>query len=113
MLVGDAIGGPDNRGPGNGCARHGRRGNARRERRPVNVVESIGAGEGELDIIIWPGYAEDGSNVASYDWVHPFETKTGCQIKTRKEAGSSDEMVSLIRQGGYDGLSASATPRSA
>jgi putative spermidine/putrescine transport system substrate-binding protein len=73
----------------------------------VNVIESIGAGEGELDIIIWPGYAEDGSNVKTYDWVHPFETKTGCQVKTRKEAGSSDEMVSLIRQGGYDGLSAS------
>jgi putative spermidine/putrescine transport system substrate-binding protein len=71
------------------------------------VIESIGPGEGELDIIIWPGYAEDGSNVKQYDWVHPFETKTGCLIKTRKEAGSSDEMVSLIRAGGYDGLSAS------
>jgi putative spermidine/putrescine transport system substrate-binding protein len=73
----------------------------------ANVIETIGPGEGELDIIIWPGYAEDGSNKKEYDWVHPFEAKTGCQVKTRKEAGSSDEMVSLIRQGGYDGLSAS------
>ena len=72
------------------------------------VIESIGAGEGELNLIIWPGYAEDGSNVADYDWVHPFETKTGCMVKTRKEAGSSDEMVQLLKSGsGYDGLSAS------
>ena len=74
---------------------------------PPNVIGTIGAGEGELDIIVWPGYAEDGSNVKEYDWVHPFEDKTGCQIKNRHEAGSSDEMVNLIRQGGYDGLSAS------
>jgi putative spermidine/putrescine transport system substrate-binding protein len=72
------------------------------------VISSIGKGEGELELMIWPGYAEDGSNVKTYDWVHPFEAKTGCIIKTRHEAGSSDEMVSQIRQGGlYDGLSAS------
>jgi putative spermidine/putrescine transport system substrate-binding protein len=75
-----------------------------------NIIESIGPGEGELDLIVWPGYAESGANVPEYDWVHPFETKTGCQIKTIHEAQSSDEMVTLMRQGGgtlYDGLSAS------
>jgi putative spermidine/putrescine transport system substrate-binding protein len=72
------------------------------------VVDTIGAGEGELNLIVWPGYAESGANVPEYDWVHPFETQTGCTVKTIKEAGSSDEMVTLIRQGGqYDGLSAS------
>jgi putative spermidine/putrescine transport system substrate-binding protein len=74
------------------------------------VIDSIGQGEGELNLIVWPGYAESGANVPEYDWVHPFETKTGCQVKTIKEAGSSDEMVTLMRQGGgslYDGLSAS------
>jgi putative spermidine/putrescine transport system substrate-binding protein len=74
------------------------------------VIDSIGAGEGELNLIAWPGYAESGANVPEYDWVHPFETKTGCKVKTIKEAGSSDEMVTLMRQGGgslYDGLSAS------
>jgi putative spermidine/putrescine transport system substrate-binding protein len=71
-------------------------------------IDSIGPGEGELDLIAWPGYAESGANVPEYDWVHPFEDKTGCMVKTIKEAGSSDEMVTLIRQGGaYDGLSAS------
>ena len=64
------------------------------------VIDSIGAGEGELNLIVWPGYAESGANVPEYDWVHPFETKTGCMVKTIKEAGSSDEMVTLIRQGG-------------
>jgi putative spermidine/putrescine transport system substrate-binding protein len=72
------------------------------------VIDTIGTGEGELNLIIWPGYAEAGENVPEYDWVHPFETKTGCIVKTRKVAGSSDEMVTLIRTGGtYDGLSAS------
>jgi putative spermidine/putrescine transport system substrate-binding protein len=73
------------------------------------VIDTIGPGEGALNLIIWPGYAEDGSNVPEYDWVHPFEDKTGCKVTT-KPAGSSDEMVTLMRQGGgalYDGLSAS------
>lgn len=74
------------------------------------IIDAIGPGEGELNLIVWPGYAESGANVPEYDWVHPFETKTGCKVKTIKEAGSSDEMVTLMRQGGgslYDGLSAS------
>jgi putative spermidine/putrescine transport system substrate-binding protein len=62
----------------------------------------IGAGEGQLNIVAWEGYAQD-------DWVKPFEEKTGCQVN-RKYAGSSDEMVALMRQGGgseYDLVSAS------
>jgi putative spermidine/putrescine transport system substrate-binding protein len=74
----------------------------------VDIVSSIGPGEGQLDLIVWPGYAENGSNEPTYDWVNPFEAKTGCKVTSRLEAGSSDEMVTLIRQGGqYDGLSAS------
>ncbi|HEY3523004.1 MAG TPA: ABC transporter substrate-binding protein [Candidatus Limnocylindrales bacterium] len=68
-----------------------------------------GAGEGQLNIIIWAGYAEDGSNQKPYDWVHPFEDATGCKVST-KQADTSDEMVTLMRQGGgsaYDGVSAS------
>ncbi|HET9680553.1 MAG TPA: hypothetical protein VFP19_00835, partial [Candidatus Limnocylindrales bacterium] len=73
------------------------------------AAATIGPGEGALNLIIWAGYAEDGSNVKEYDWVHPFETQTGCKVNA-KPAGSSDEMVSLMRQGGgtvYDGVSAS------
>lgn len=73
----------------------------------VDVISSIGAGEGELNLIVWPGYAESGKNVPEYNWVTPFETKTGCKVKTIKEAGSSDEMVTLVNGGQYDGLSAS------
>ncbi len=74
-----------------------------------NLPTSIGPGEGQLNLIIWPGYAEDGSNVKEYDWVNPFEEKTGCQVNL-KPANTSDEMVTLMRQGGgtvYDGVSAS------
>jgi putative spermidine/putrescine transport system substrate-binding protein len=75
----------------------------------VDLSKVGGPGEGALNIIIWPGYAEDGSNVKEYDWVHPFEQSTGCQVNT-KPANTSDEMVTLLRQGGgtvYDGVSAS------
>ena len=76
-----------------------------------NLPQSIGKGEGSLNIIIWPGYAEDGSNVKEYDWVHPFEAANpDCGTVNVKQANSSDEMVTLMRQGGgtlYDGVSAS------
>src|SRR5512140_759671 len=73
------------------------------------AAPTIGPGEGQLNLIIWAGYAEDGSNQKAYDWVHPFEQQTGCKVNA-KPAGTSDEMVSLMRQGGgtvYDGVSAS------
>ncbi len=73
------------------------------------MLQSVGQGEGQLNLIIWAGYAEDGSNNPKYDWVHPFETATGCQVHS-KTADTSDEMVTLMRSGGgklYDGVSAS------
>ena len=35
----------------------------------VDLSTVGGPGEGELNIIIWGGYAEDGANVPEYDWV--------------------------------------------
>ena len=67
---------------------------------------AIGAGEGKLNLVVWAGYAEDGSDDKSVDWVHPFEQQTGCQVSA-KVAGTSDEMVQLMRTGQYDGVSAS------
>jgi len=67
-----------------------------------NYPRAIGAGEGTLNIVAWEGYAQD-------DWVKPFEAQSGCKVQ-RKYAGSSDEMVALMRQGGggeYDLVSAS------
>src|SRR6202521_2619709 len=63
---------------------------------------SIGAGEGQLNLIAWEGYTEK-------DWVQPFQQQTGCQVNA-KYAGSSDEMVTLMANGGngqYDMVSAS------
>ena len=73
-------------------------------------VASIGPGEGELDIVVWPGYAEDGSNVKEYDWVHPFEqANPDCGKVNVKPADTSDDMYTLMSQGHglYDGVSAS------
>jgi putative spermidine/putrescine transport system substrate-binding protein len=77
----------------------------------IGLVDKIGTGEGKLSLVAWAGYVEDGTSPGGkdYDWVNPFEQKTGCQV-TVKYADSSDEMVALMRQGGgklYDGVSAS------
>jgi putative spermidine/putrescine transport system substrate-binding protein len=73
----------------------------------VEVVSEIGETEGELNLIAWHGYTEDGSDYPDYDWITPFEEETGCAVKV-KYADTSDEMVTLMRQGGdYDGVSAS------
>lgn len=68
----------------------------------TSLPTKIGPGEGSLSLVGWEGYAED-------QWVKPFQTNTGCKV-SRKYAGSSDEMVTLMRQGGggqYDLVSAS------
>ncbi len=62
--------------------------------------------EGQVDIVAWPGYIERGDTDKAYDWVTGYETKTGCKVNV-KTAGTSDEMVSLMTQGGYDLVTAS------
>ena len=69
-------------------------------------VATIGPGEGALNLVIWTGYAENGSNDAAYDWVNPFETATGCQVSTT-DMTDSNNGVSLMQSGNYDGISAS------
>lgn len=71
-----------------------------------DALTKVGKGEGELNLIVWAGYAEDGSNDKTVNWVGPFEDETGCQVST-KEASTSDDMVTLMRTGQYDGVSAS------
>ena len=72
----------------------------------VAMAEELGDNEGEVDILAWPGYAEDGSNDPKVDWVTPFEKETGCQAKVKYFA-TSDEAVSLMKTGEYDVVSAS------
>ncbi len=65
----------------------------------TEAQKSVGAGEGKLNLVAWPGYVAD-------PWKSAFEKQTGCQVNV-KEAGTSDEMVDLMRTGQYDGVSAS------
>ena len=66
----------------------------------------IGAGEGEVSIISWAGYVERGETDPAYDWVTEFEAQTSCKV-TNKTAATSDEMVTLMNQGGFDLVTAS------
>jgi putative spermidine/putrescine transport system substrate-binding protein len=81
-------------------------GNAGTKPPNIPMQQSLGKGEGALDIIAWAGYAEDGSNDPKVDWVHPFEQQTGCKVNV-KIGNTSDEMVQLMKTGQYDGVSAS------
>ncbi len=69
-------------------------------------LQSIGAGEGRVDIIAWAGYIERGETVAAFDWVTEFEAETGCMVNV-KVAATSDEMVALMNEGGFDLVTAS------
>ncbi|MCW2267863.1 Putrescine-binding periplasmic protein precursor [compost metagenome] len=69
-------------------------------------LKAVGAGEGQLDIVAWPGYIERGESDKAYDWVSGFEKDTGCKVSV-KTAATSDEMVSLMTKGGYDLVTAS------
>jgi putative spermidine/putrescine transport system substrate-binding protein len=57
--------------------------------------------EGQLTIIARPGAVERGQRDPAYDWVSAFERSSGCHVELRP-AGGSDEVVSLVNQGGYD-----------
>lgn len=70
------------------------------------ALTELGENEGELSILAWPGYVEDGSNDPEVDWVTPFEEETGCKVTT-KVFGTSDEAFSLMKTGEYDVVSAS------
>jgi putative spermidine/putrescine transport system substrate-binding protein len=69
-------------------------------------VEKIGKGEGFVDIVAWPGYIERGETDKNFDWVTGFEKQTGCKVRV-KTAGTSDEMVALMNEGGFDLVTAS------
>jgi putative spermidine/putrescine transport system substrate-binding protein len=71
-----------------------------------DLPTEVGEGEGELNLVAWAGYTEDGSTDPDVDWVTDFEKETGCQVNV-KTGNTSDEMVQLMRSGGYDGVSAS------
>ncbi|MEB6606911.1 ABC transporter substrate-binding protein [Aeromonas sanarellii] len=67
---------------------------------------SLGKGEGQLNIVAWAGYVERGETDKNYDWVTGFEKETGCKVNV-KTAATSDEMVALMNEGGFDLVTAS------
>ena len=69
-------------------------------------MKEIGKGEGEVNIVAWAGYIERGESDKAYDWVTGFEKETGCKVNV-KTAATSDEMVTLMNQGGFDLVTAS------
>jgi putative spermidine/putrescine transport system substrate-binding protein len=71
----------------------------------TSLPTKIGKGEGSLNLIEWSAYSDP-------SFAKAFEKQTGCTIH-RKDAGTSNEMVALMRTGGgggggqYDLVSAS------
>ncbi|MET1087019.1 MAG: spermidine/putrescine ABC transporter substrate-binding protein, partial [Arthrobacter sp.] len=72
----------------------------------IPAATAVGESEGEVNIIAWAGFVEDGSTNPDADWVSAFESETQCKVN-RKVGATSDEMVQLMRTGEYDLVSAS------
>ncbi|WP_353814459.1 extracellular solute-binding protein [Agromyces sp. SYSU T00266] len=70
------------------------------------TLTELGEAEGQVSILAWPGYVEDGTNDPTVDWVTPFVEETGCEV-TSKTYGTSDEAVNLMKTGEYDVVAAS------
>ena len=64
-----------------------------------SMITKVGKTEGQLNLIAWEGYTQP-------QWAKPFTKATGCTVKPTY-AGSSDEMVTLMRTGQFDAVSAS------
>ena len=69
-------------------------------------VTALGEPEGQLTIVAWPGYVERGETDKAFDWVTKFEASSGCKVNV-KTANTSDEMVALMNEGGFDLVTAS------
>ncbi len=72
----------------------------------VEMKTEIGAAEGQVSIVAWPGYIERGETMEGFDWVTQFEETSGCAVNV-KTANTSDEMVALMNEGGFDLVTAS------
>ena len=76
---------------------------------PLSAAEklsALGPGEGQVNIVAWPGYIERGETDPAFDWVTSFEKASGCKVGI-KTANTSDEMVALMNEGGFDLVTAS------
>jgi len=67
------------------------------DEKPAGWLEALGAGEGQLNLIIWPGYAERGE-YEGFNWVDPFEAETGCKVNVTAMTDSNNG-VQLLQSG--------------
>ena len=72
----------------------------------LEPMAALGTPEGEVNIVAWAGYIERGETDPAFDWVTSFEEATGCMVEV-KTANTSDEMVALMNEGGFDLVTAS------
>ncbi|MBT1444834.1 ABC transporter substrate-binding protein [Shewanella sp. JM162201] len=70
------------------------------------MLQQLGKSEGQVNIVAWAGYIERGETDKAYDWVSEFEKTSGCKVNV-KTAATSDEMVALMNEGGFDLVTAS------
>ncbi|MGH3136330.1 MAG: extracellular solute-binding protein [Gaiellaceae bacterium] len=63
----------------------------------LEEIQANAKTEGEVNIVQWPGYAQ---------LTDEFTAATGCKVNT-KDGTTSDDMISLLQTGAYDGVSAS------
>ena len=63
----------------------------------LEEIQANAKTEGEVNVVQWAGYAQ---------LVDEFTAATGCKVNT-KDGASSDDMISLLQTGAYDGVSAS------
>jgi len=45
----------------------------------LEPLSAVGNGEGQLNLIAWAGYAENGSNDKSVDWVTPSNSRAAAR----------------------------------
>ncbi|MGB3502943.1 MAG: ABC transporter substrate-binding protein [Mesorhizobium sp.] len=69
-------------------------------------LKEIGPGEGQLNVVAWAGFLERGETDPKFNWVTKFEEASGCKVSV-KTANTSDEMVALMNEGGFDLVTAS------
>ena len=105
LSIATACGGDDDDGTTTSAATGGET-TSTAEAGAEGMLTELGEGEGAVNLIAWAGYVEDGSTDPATDWVTAFEQDTGCQVNVTT-GNSSDEMVTLMKTGKYDGVSAS------
>lgn len=75
----------------------------------METLDAIAEPEGELHLLAFAGYVEDGSSDPDVDWVTPFERRTGCVVSVRY-ADSPEEVVSLFPASGEEAFDGASVP---